>query len=438
MRLSRITLRDFKAFSHAEIQVAPITVLIGPNNAGKSTVLQALALLAQSAASSGGPLSAGHIVDLGLNPNALARSDGSGCWEVGLSWDFTPEETDNDRVARLTFLARAGVPADVQPPNAIFETLVSLLLDVGDRRALRLEVPLTLPEPARVWFGRDELLPDTCRLESHGPYAASAIDTATIDPAEAIAAHDNGQSGPLVHFATKTAGSILEQRLVNALAAYRFVGPGRHVESSVLPLAPGPQGGLRTAADVANMLAYDRRLAARVSDRCMGLFGFGVAADLVPDRQVRIVATKPGSGEVDLVNQGSGFIQLLWVLLHLELAGPGATWPAVPVVGIDEPELHLHPSIQLSVARVLSDFVKEGLQVLCTTQSEHFLMAVLDLVLEGVLSPADVAVYYVDAGTVDRLEVDAQGRLSGGLRGFFEANEDQLKRRIDLLVDSSA
>lgn len=46
--IERLTLTNFKAFQHADLPLKPFTLLTGLNSSGKSTVLQALALLHQS------------------------------------------------------------------------------------------------------------------------------------------------------------------------------------------------------------------------------------------------------------------------------------------------------------------------------------------------------------------------------------------------------
>ena len=70
---------------------------------------------------------------------------------------------------------------------------------------------------------------------------------------------------------------------------------------------------------------------------------------------------------------------------------------------------------------------------MCTTQSEHLLVAILTLVLSGRLGPGQVAIYYLSEGRAERLEANERGQVAGGLRGLFEANEDELKRYLDLL-----
>ena len=42
--LTRLAIRNFKLFENVELELGDRVVLIGPNNAGKTTALQALAL----------------------------------------------------------------------------------------------------------------------------------------------------------------------------------------------------------------------------------------------------------------------------------------------------------------------------------------------------------------------------------------------------------
>lgn len=42
--LTRLQIRNFKTFLSADIELVPVTVLRGPNNAGKTAALQAIAL----------------------------------------------------------------------------------------------------------------------------------------------------------------------------------------------------------------------------------------------------------------------------------------------------------------------------------------------------------------------------------------------------------
>lgn len=74
--ISSLDITNFKAFDHASIRLAPYTLLSGLNSSGKSTVLQALALLRQGQMSGDdlGPL--GHFFGVALNGELVELGTG--------------------------------------------------------------------------------------------------------------------------------------------------------------------------------------------------------------------------------------------------------------------------------------------------------------------------------------------------------------------------
>ena len=46
--ITKLVVDNFKAIEHLELDLRPFQVLVGPNDAGKSTILQALELLGRS------------------------------------------------------------------------------------------------------------------------------------------------------------------------------------------------------------------------------------------------------------------------------------------------------------------------------------------------------------------------------------------------------
>src|SRR5262249_25640499 len=75
--IDHLQLENFKAFRQLSLRLAPLTLLSGVNAAGKSTIMQALALLRQSfdagmlTTSGGGLLLNGDLVDLGVGQDVL-------------------------------------------------------------------------------------------------------------------------------------------------------------------------------------------------------------------------------------------------------------------------------------------------------------------------------------------------------------------------------
>ena len=49
MRLSKLYVQSFRVLAKAEIALRPLTVMIGPNGSGKTSLLEALSLLGVSA-----------------------------------------------------------------------------------------------------------------------------------------------------------------------------------------------------------------------------------------------------------------------------------------------------------------------------------------------------------------------------------------------------
>ena len=47
--LSKIKIRNFKSIEDLELELAPLTIFVGPNSSGKSNVLESIAILAQTA-----------------------------------------------------------------------------------------------------------------------------------------------------------------------------------------------------------------------------------------------------------------------------------------------------------------------------------------------------------------------------------------------------
>ena len=119
--------------------------------------------------------------------------------------------------------------------------------------------------------------------------------------------------------------------------------------------------------------------------------------------------------------------------MQLVSAPKGAT------VMIEEPEIHLHPKAQAELASVLAEEAKaEDKQLVMTTHSEHILGRLLTLVAEKTLSKEDVAIYAFEKDeqgvcTAAEIEVTDEGRVIGGLKGFFETELEELNRYVRAL-----
>lgn len=116
-----LSLRNFRGFKKAQdIPLAPLTFLVGPNSGGKSTLFDALLLLAQSKFSptpdgTQVPNWSGPLVDLGAFKDCVYRHDTGLAMEIGVELsahfkelDYDYPGTDVDQPMKVTYELRAS------------------------------------------------------------------------------------------------------------------------------------------------------------------------------------------------------------------------------------------------------------------------------------------------------------------------------------------
>jgi len=143
MRIGRLALGNWKNFAAAELVLLDRAVLIGPNAAGKSNLLDALRFLHDVAAARGGGLQAAvaarrgveAIGRVGAAPGAgvslrLELEDGAGGWRYALGFEAGPdgaarltrEEVVRREGARATVLLDRPDAADRDDPERLGQT----------------------------------------------------------------------------------------------------------------------------------------------------------------------------------------------------------------------------------------------------------------------------------------------------------------------------
>lgn len=151
-------------------------------------------------------------------------------------------------------------------------------------------------------------------------------------------------------------------------------------------------------------------------------------------REIKLVNTRSGL-ELDPSDVGVGISQVLPIVV-------AAVAPGASVVAIEQPELHIHPAMQVALGDLfIEGATTRGMSFLIETHSEHLMLRLLRRIREttegelppgGVeLSPEDVSVVYVQSGAngveMVPLLIDETGEFATKWpRGFFDERAEEL------------
>ena len=453
--LTNIRLRNMKALEDTgDLAIKPLTMLIGPNSAGKSTVLQSLLMIKQTVDSR----------DL-RNPLTI-----NGPWvEMGSFRDIIRgRDTDSTLGVDLLFASRnplGWLGRTLNPLTATFssETDVSdtgkwLLAQVGfketqDGRIGSQEFNFAYigdfsdKYPALAPAGKVLLQEDekryTCNVRVPEPDKEGQVSFKNYEwqrteskfynilperPQDSI---DEAWAVLLVQSATNDFES--------AFSAFHYLGPIRARPQRVYNVSGETPHDVGHAGErFADVLisAGSQKLEAKVDE---WMAKFHIAAEVKLERMgpgyFFVQLTNPFSKvPVNLADSGFGGSQVIPIIVEGFFAQQDA------LILLEQPEIHLHPRAQGVLGDLLVDIANEGRRLIVETHSEHMLGRIQTSIAEGAISKDDVAVYYFQPGEtgtrVRELPLDDNGQFeSEGLpEDFFTQGYNESMRQMDAIA----
>ena len=347
------------------VRLAPLTLMFGPNSAGKSTLLSCVPMFQQTAARPNALTMSGDLVEGGTFRMAVHRHDASLPVTIGAGW--TGRDGSRREIA-------AEFVWDPQRRVAVRRRTYGL---IGPDR-----VDLSGPMP---WTGQP------------GAEAATALRTDIYDRLERAYF-----VGPMRSRAERT--TFVGQ------AGDDYIGPSGEAMTAILHARPDLVEEVNDWCGRLG-LGYRVRMLDPVSQDIVVTAGEFAVLALLDVRQEPPVLVSSRA-------VGYGIGQLLPIIVQSLVARDA-------LIVVEQPEVHLHPRLQSATGDLLIDTVATGrAQLLVETHSEHLVLRLLRRVREGVLDPEDLAILYVDLDAdgcafVRRLEVDERGDLVDGWPGGF-------------------
>ena len=399
--LKSVRIENFRSIESAEVPLGRMTVLFGPTAAGKSSLFYALLALRNFVLSPN--QSADGLFNLGFQSlgglDACVFNHATGK-DVSVIADF-------DAPLGLYGLRLSKTEAQIVAQSA--------LLELGAKVPIPYAANQSFPSVFQDAPPSEDAAPQEYTVNWNG-FAA------TVVPKEATA-----ETQARAMAVTRTInGSVEALKRIDVCPHRRgFFKPSY----TAVSLTPTPT----SEDEVATLVINDPHMASRISINTTEIFGRDFRLYTAPGTATTFLQTTELSGARvpgDLVNDGFGVNQVVYLLAKLHR-------PEVRTVLIEEPEVHLHPTVIRKLARSLCSLAREeDKQLVMTTHSEQFLLALLTCVKEGLVSAEDLVCYDVrreKKRTAFRpRHISGDGQMEGGLSSFLDGELEDLKSLMAL------
>ena len=443
--IDELRLANFKSWKAPKpIQLRAITGLFGANSSGKTSVLQVLLLLKQTSESldRSRVLHLGDdrsLVDLGTFFDVVYAHETKRDVRLGLSWTLDePLEIEDPATKQTAMLSSSAMTFDVaiseQQRGGAPQLLVDQFVYQLDSAAFGMKRqgsdragetgesedrydlvskgialkrkrgrPWPLPPPVKGYGFPDQAL--------NYFQDADFLDDLGLEFEELMATiHYLGPLREIPHRSYVWGGERPSdvgsrgERAIEALLA---------ASSEKRKLGRGEGQGRR-------YVRFERRIAEWLKQ--MGLIDSFVVRSIGryrKEHEVRVRKTAK-SPEVLLPDVGFGVSQVFPVLVQCYYVPEGS------ILLFEQPEIHLHPSVQADLADVFIDAVQErDLQIIVESHSEHFVRRLQRRIAEekNGLGESDVGLYFTnttgEGSQLTRLQLDSYGNIKNWPDGFF-------------------
>lgn len=423
----QISMTNFKSWRETgPVRLAPLTGFFGANSSGKSSLLQMLLLLKQTSESS--------------DPNLVLKT---GSIQEGYVNLGTAHEITHGVETQMSL----GMVWDVSGPSLSIPSI-----DAGNSVRIKELVFNTV-----IYAEEHRIRVDSLSYKSGNDFSAVLARQSNNHYTIRVIVQGNEprrpQSRPRVYmkpvkcygFSSEAVDyyrgtgylQSLASKLEKKLDQLFYLGPLReyprrqYTWGGERPSNVGLKGELAIPAILAGRdeKAYDSQRKSKRNRLDAQIAQWLIELDLASSFRVAPVAVGSNlyqvklkrhrfSQEVLITDMGIGVSQVLPVLILCYYVPEGST------IILEQPELHLHPSVQAGLADVFIDVIKNrNVQILLESHSEHLLRRLQRRIAEEVYSPDDAALYFCEMSggesNLTVLEVDMFGNIRNWPEDFF-------------------
>ncbi len=416
-------LKNFRSIEDATVEISPLTVVYGPNGSGKSSLIYGLLtlrnfltnpnqnlpnLFAYPSISLGGYQEVVHRHDTDNSVSLLlsvVSSSELSSWfalamnesEAALSMWF-PEESfrKDERIVSWPSYLDMAIAIPYQANQQVDRAFS--LVDRTPARLEQMEMEKSPIAGTLSWNG----MAVTARLKD--PFLSNVIFHEVIGQLME-------RANLVLEIARQTGFAPLSRGFSKPAHNLVHVSPVLGTEDEVASLLAGSTD---------RFLVYEiSRFVEKIANRRIQTQS-QIGTSMFTIDSIPIGKGVPAS----IVNEGFGINQLVYMLAI-------CLYPRYKIVAIEEPEIHLHPSMVRELAIALAEIaVEKDRRLIVSTHSETFVVALLSQIAAGKIKTDDVSFVLAEnpngSTVLTQQKANRNGQIEGGLRAFMASEAKDL------------
>ena len=403
--ITKLNILNFKSLKRAELPLGKITVLTGANNSGKSSFIYSLLALKNTITNPNQSIDACLTLPFinlgGFQQTVFLKDEGQ-----NIVLEIVCEE-DEIEVAYKLSLGK-----------------VTSFLEITCLKPFQFsaKVEIAFPYPANK---ADEFEFETDSLQVKYNWNGIIGNITSVSTAGFIDNPADSSQTIIINQTTALLKRIF-QLPITEFAKIDFVPLRRGFTQPYFNPVP-LSAQITSEAEIASLLGNDRDLAGKVAFYLEKIVDRNFTVYSPPGISTIYLQTmdRKNGFTSDLVNEGLGTNQLVTILAKI-------MQKTNKFICIDEPEIHLHPTIIDKLVAVLIEMSQhEDKQFLVSTHSEYFINSLLKNVIEKEIDNEDVKVYYLNKTrketNIEFQEINTDGQIRGGLKNFYETELNSMK-----------
>lgn len=429
---------NFRAFKDTGwIKIKPITIFIGPNASGKTSLLQPFLILGQTlkSADEALPLMAtGEYVNAGTFKDIIHNHQSGE--NLRFSLKFINKKAKKRKTSKIGSLPSAHISLTFSQKGRAMPQLKRYIVEDGLgrgllKRSLRKngnyslsfckKFPKSTLKDSRLYNNILNQKPKQFIFQDR-PIFKEEIN---LISKKGKALFMEIKFSPVVSLYLAVI-HIIEMKLLRFLNAIKYIGPLRASPKRYYEFRGEHHPEVGPCGEFIHAVLF--RMKGLRKERTMlnrWLKYFGLAREI--DCKLRkanlielLVKPIERNITISIADTGFGVSQLLPLIVQSIIAQKN------DIIITEQPEIHLNPKLESRLADFFVSMVRNEKHFIIETHSEHFVLRLRTLIKKGNISPSDVAIYFTESvgkeNKVRKIEVDKNGEFpkDDWPRGFFE------------------